>query len=421
MKKLQAYKFELMPVGAQVRSMSKFAGNARKVWNLALAKQQVNHAEGLKHASAIGMCYWIPEMKAEFAYLKDSPAQTLQCVVDNLNKGYQNFFAKRGDFPVFKKKGKSADSFKFPQGFKIEQGNSRIFLPKLGWIRYRNSREILGLAKNIIVSRSGSKWFASIQTEIEVEQPVHQSASIVGIDVGITRFATLSDGSYVEPLSAFKKHQTRLARYQRVMARKVKFSQNWKKAKAKITKLHQKIACARRDFLHQSSTSISKTHAMIVIEDLKVSNMVLRVKKPATGTPPRPGMSKSAAGTIAAPSRSVKAKSGLNRSILDQGWGEFRRQLEYKQLWRGGDVLAINPRNTSRTCPACGYISADNRLTQSKFECVECGYENNADHVGALNILAAGHAALACGDMMLSGHSVKQESAEMTKLELALV
>lgn len=372
--------------------------------NLALAKQQSNHAEGLKYTGAIGMNYWLAEMKVEFEYLKDSPSQTLQQALSDLDKSYQNFFTKRGDFPVFKKKGKSADSFRFPQGFKIEQVNSRIFLPKLGWIRYRNSREILGLAKNVTVSRSGTKWYVSIQTEIEASDPIHQSSSIVGIDVGITRFATLSDGSHVEPENSFKRHQKRLARYQKAMARKVKFSHNWKKAKAKITKLHQKIACTRRDFLHKTSTIISKNHAMIVIEDLKVSNM-----------------SKSAAGTIAAPGRNVRAKSGLNRSILDQGWGEFRRQLEYKQLWRGGDVLAINPRNTSRTCPACGHISADNRLTQSKFECVECGYVNNADHVGALNILAAGHAALACGEMMQSGHSMKQESTEMTKLELALV
>ena len=118
---------------------------------------------------------------------------------------------------------------------------------------------------------------------------------------------------------------------------------------------------------------------MIVIEDLKVINM-----------------SKSAAGTIEAPGRSVKAKPGLNKSILDRGWGEFRRQLEYKQTWLGGYVLAVNPRNTSRTCPACGHVFAENRKTQSRFECVECGYAENADLNAAINILRAGHARLAC-------------------------
>ena len=118
---------------------------------------------------------------------------------------------------------------------------------------------------------------------------------------------------------------------------------------------------------------------MVVIEDLKVINM-----------------SKSASGTIEAPGRSVKAKSGLNKSILDQGWGEFRRQLDYKQVWLGGGVLAVNPRNTSRTCPVCSHVSAENRKTQSKFECVECEYVVNADLNAAINILRAGHARLAC-------------------------
>jgi putative transposase len=118
---------------------------------------------------------------------------------------------------------------------------------------------------------------------------------------------------------------------------------------------------------------------MIVIEDLKVKNM-----------------SKSASGTVEAPGRCVKAKSGLNKSILDQSWGEFRRQLEYKQVWRGGEVLAIDPRNTSRTCPACKHVSAENRTTQAKFECVECGFAENADLTAAMNILRAGHARFAC-------------------------
>jgi putative transposase len=123
-------------------------------------------------------------------------------------------------------------------------------------------------------------------------------------------------------------------------------------------------------------------------------------------------MSQSAAGSREAPGRNVKAKSGLNKSILDQGWFEFRRQLEYKQAWRGGDVLAVPPRHTSRTCPVCGHVSADNRRTQARFACVECRYENNAGVVGAINVLAAGHAVLACGELVRSCRSMKQELAE---------
>lgn len=401
MKRLQAFRFELQPNGEQARSMRRFAGSCRFVFNKALAMQKAIHEGGEKKLGYAGLCKTLTEWRnsAETAWLADAPVHPLQQTLKDLERAYTNFFAKRADFPRFKKKGQH-DSFRYPDAkqFKIDQANNRIFLPKLGWICYRNSRNVLGVAKNITVSASGGKWFVSIQTEREVEQPVHPSTSIVGIDVGITRFATLSDGSHIEPLNTFRKHRQRLARYQRAMSRKTKFSSNWKKAKARVQKIHTRIANARRDFLHKTTTTICKNHAIVCIEDLQVRNM-----------------SKSAAGSSDSPGRNVKAKSGLNKSILDQGWFEFRRQLEYKQVWLGGDVLAVPARNTSRTCPACGHVSADNRQTQAKFACVDCGYENNADMVGAINVLAAGHAVLACGELAQSGRSVKQEPAEATQ------
>lgn len=179
MKRLQAYKFEITPNGEQSRMTRKYAGHARKVWNLALDRQEKNHDAGEKFTGAKGMNDWIPEWGKGFPFLCESPAQTLQQIMENLAKGYEKFF---------KKKGKSADSFRFPQGFKLDQTQSRIFMPKLGWTKYRNSREILGTAKNITVSASDGKWFVSIQAEREVEQLVHPATSIVGIDVGIVRF-----------------------------------------------------------------------------------------------------------------------------------------------------------------------------------------------------------------------------------------
>jgi putative transposase len=107
-------------------------------------------------------------------------------------------------------------------------------------------------------------------------------------------------------------------------------------------------------------------------------------------------MYRSAAGTVEQPGKNVRAKAGLNRSILDQGWAEFRRQLEYKVLWQGGLFLAVPAMNTSRTCPQCGHVSKDNRKSQAVFACVKCGYSENADLVAAINILRAGHARLAC-------------------------
>ncbi|WP_322042672.1 transposase [Paraburkholderia sp. J67] len=397
MERLQAFKFELMPTGEQARKMSQFAGACRFVYNKALAFQKENHAAGEKFVSYVGMAKRLTEWRndADTPWLKDGPVHTQQHALKHLDAAFKNFFAMRADFPRFKRKG-LGDRFRFPDKNQItvDSGNGRIKVPKLGWLRYRKSRDVLGEVRSTTVSLRAGKWYVSILTRREVEQPVPHGPA-VGIDVGVARFATMSDGSFIAPLASFRKHEQRLAKYQRRMARKVKGSSNWKKAKSCIQRIHARIADARADFLHKASNAISKSHAMIAVEDLKISNM-----------------SKSAKGTASVPGRNVHAKSGLNKAILDQGWGEFRRQLEYKTAWRGGFFVAVDPRNTSRTCPCCGNVSRDNRKTQALFRCVECGHEANADHVGALNVLAAGHAVIACGGMAQSGRPAKQEPAE---------
>ncbi|MFC0443128.1 RNA-guided endonuclease InsQ/TnpB family protein [Aeromonas media] len=379
MQRLQAFKYELRPDGQQQLRMRRFAGSCRFVFNKALALQQERFEQGEKKLGYAELCKQLTQWKSEdsTAWLAETPSQPLQQTLKDLERAYTNFFAKRADFPRFKKKGLS-DSFRYPQGFKLDQANSRLFLPKLGWLRYRNSRDALGVIKNITVSQLSGKWYAAIQTEREVDVPVHQGTA-VGLDMGIKRFVTLSDGSHKDPLNSFKAHEKALRKAQQAMSRKVRFSRNWKKAKARIQRIQTHIGSARRDYLHKISAAISKNHALVCVEDLQVRNM-----------------SKSAAGTTDTPGRNVRAKSGLNKAILDQGWGEFRRQLDYKLAWNGGHLIAVPPKNTSRTCPCCGHISADNRQTQATFECVECGFKENADLVGAINVLRAGHAQLAC-------------------------
>ncbi|MDC7713724.1 transposase [Vogesella sp. LYT5W] len=379
MQRLQAFKYELMPNGEQQRNMRRFAGACRFVFNKALALQKDRQAQGEKKLSYAAICKALVEWKqqAQTLWLNETPSQALQQSLKDLDRAYSNFFAKRAAFPRFKKKGQR-NSFRYPQGCKIDQANSRLFLPKLGWLRYRNSREVLGEIKQITVSHHAGKWFVSIQTEREVAQPVPQGG-IVGIDMGIARFATLSDGSFIAPANSFKRHQAGLRKAQQALSRKTKFSNNWKKAKARVQRLHARISNVRKDFLHQATTAISQNHAIVCIEDLKVRNM-----------------SKSAAGSAEQPGRNVRAKAGLNKAILDQSWFEFRRQLSYKLAWQGGHLIAVPPRNTSRTCPCCDHVSADNRRTQARFECVACGLDENADVVGAINVLRAGHARLAC-------------------------
>lgn len=382
MQRHQAFKYELRPDGQQQRQMRRFAGSCRFVFNKALALQKARYEQGEKKLGYAGLCKELTAWRngPETPWLKDAPVHPLQQTLKDMERAYANFFAKRAGFPRFKKKGQS-DSFRYPdpKQIKLDQGNARIFLPKLGWLRYRNNREVLGTVKNVTVSLSGGKWFVSIQTEREVVQPLPQSRTAVGIDMGIVRFATLSDGSHLEPLNSFKRHESALRKAQQAMSRKTRFSNNWKKAKTRVQRIHPRIGNTRRDYLHKATTTISQNHAMVCIEELQVRNM-----------------SKSAAGTTEVPGRRVRAKSGLNKAILDQGWFEFRRQLDYKLVWNGGYLIAVPPQNTSRTCPACGHVSKDNRQTQARFACVECDFEENADLVGAMNVLRAGHARFAC-------------------------
>ena len=372
MLKRQAFKFELMPNGEQIRRMNQFCGCARFVSNHALGWQNAQYAQDNNFKfSYTKISKLLPQWKKVFPWLEDCHSQVLQQSLKDLGRAFSNFFEKRSNFPKFKKKGVK-ESFRFPQKCKLEQHNNRLYLPKIGWVRYRNSRNVVGEIKNVTVSQECGRFFVSIQTELEQDTPVHQGGEI-GIDMGIARFATLSNGKYFAPLNAFKTYKGKLAKLQRRLKNKVKFSKNWQKLQAKIAKLHHKIANCRKDFLHKISSVISKNHAMIYVEDLQVSNM-----------------SKSAKGTVEQPGTNVAQKSGLNRSTLDQAWAEFRRQLDYKSQWQGGVLVAVPPHNTSRTCPCCGHTDKENRLTQAKFECVECGYRNNADVVGAINILERG-------------------------------
>ena len=207
MQRLQAFKYELMPDGGQQHTLRRYAGSCRFVYNKALGLQQANHEAGEKFIGYVAMAKHLTAWRngTETPWLKDAPVHPLQHALKDLEKAYKNFFAKRADFPRFKRKG-SGDSFRYPdpKQIKLDQGNSRIFLPKLGWIRYRNSREVLGELRNVTVSGKNGKWYISIQIQREVEQPTPTATSSIGIDLGIARFATLSDGSYIAPLNSFK-------------------------------------------------------------------------------------------------------------------------------------------------------------------------------------------------------------------------
>jgi len=375
----KAYKFRLKPCIDQAKQFAQIAGVCRLVWNLCLEQRAAVYSSRRISLNSYRQLPELTRLRHEYDWVREIPAQVLQQKVRDLDAAYKNFFAHRADFPERKKKGKSVDSFRFPQGFKID--NRRVFLPKIGWVGFFKSRDIAGTPRNVTVSRNSKHWFVSICCEVEQEIPIPKSKA-VGIDMGITKLCAMSDGQIIENPDLLKQYRRKLAKLQRRLAKKKKFSGNFYKIKAKITALYTKIADTRRDFTHKTTTEIAKNHSLVVLEDLRIKNM-----------------SRSAKGSIDNPGKNVRQKSGLNRSILDAAWGEFRRQLEYKLDWAGGILIAVDPRNTSRKCPVCGHTAKENRRTQSDFVCVACGFADDADVNAAVNILRAGHARLACGEI----------------------
>jgi putative transposase len=406
----KGYKFRLKLRAGEEQKFAQFAGCCRFAWNKALAVQDgLFKDKNEKLLAKTRLLNLLPEWKAEHPFLQQTHSQILQQGLIDLDRAYQGFFRKlkkirtgdysEGDdpgYPRFKKKFVH-DSFRFPQGFRIE--DRHIYLPKLGWFRFYKSREIEGTPKNVTVSRDGKHWDISVQVEQDLPDPCPARESSTGLDMGVSRFYTCSDGTFGKPLNAFRSLEKKLVQEQRKLSGKKKFSQNWKKQKNKVAKIHRKIRDSRLDYLHKHSTALSQDYAVIYAEDLRVKNM-----------------SRSAKGTREEPGKNVRAKSGLNKAILDQGWSEFVRQLEYKLSWRGGELVKVPPAHTSQTCSRGGHVSKTNRKSQSRFACERCGLVINAAHNAAINIHTLGQRGInACGDGRLLPF-VKQELSGMSDL-----
>ena len=394
----KAYKFRLRLSNAtDAIPFHQFAGSCRFVWNKVLSLQMGRLDKKKRLLSYPETAALLVKWKRQFKFLKEVPSQALQQRLMDLDKAIAEGLdpANPKEFPVFKKKYKSLESFRYPQGFEISK--NRIFLPKFGWIRFFKSREIEGTPKNVTVSLAGGHWFVSVQTEVEVPEPLHPSTTSVGGDFGVKRLLTLSSGIGFLSVNALGSSLKKLIIAQKKLSRQVKKSNNWKKQKRVIQKLHGTIANIRSDRLHRISNYVSKNHALVVLEDLRVKTM-----------------SATAKGTVEKPGKHVRQKSRLNRIILDQGWGELRRQIGYKQAWRGGMMLLVDPAYTSQECSVCGHVSPHNRPSRELFYCNRCGHTENADENAAKVVLRrVGHTRMACGS---NGASSPSEAGTDTAL-----
>ena len=420
---LKAYKFELI-----VRDKSKLhkgliqtIGNCRKVWNMYLAElnqdysdyktcQVLTHMNGgskddLKYEfnhnfdPYLDLSKKLPKLKKDLPYLALTSSTVLQMKVKTLSDSVVKYRKGECGAITFKKKFQG-NSFSCNFGLKPDLANNRIYIPKLGYIRYRNNkhRDILGKIINITISKEQDKFYISIQTKRNLSQinptdlNLTPENSMIGIDMGVKNLITISDGKYVEfefqgkkidsrklnSTNLYKKDYLKLNNLQKSLSKKKKGSKNFLKAKKKVSKQYKHIKDLRLDFLHKLSTAIVIKYPYIAVEDLKIKNM-----------------SHSSKGTIKQPGRKVKQKRGLNRVITRQGWGILFIFLEYKLKYLyGTNLTKVNPKNTSRKCNKCGYTNKKNRKSQSSFVCINCNHSANADDNASNNIKSAGLAEL---------------------------
>lgn len=360
----KANTYRLYPTPGQAQQMAQIAGACRFVYNLALEQRRDWWRPG-RTLNFASQCREVTALRAEVDWIKAVPVHTLQQALRDLDRAYQNFFSRRTAYPKPRKRGLD-DSFRFPDpvSLRVERTGrcaGRIKLPKLGWVSLRGWYAVPGDIRSVTVSRRAGQWVAAVQWEREVADPMPSALPVVGIDRGVSVFAALSTGIHIAPANHGKKALRALRKAQRNLARKRKGSSNRRRQVRRVARIQMRAANARKDFLHKQSTIIAQNHGVVVLEKLEVRNMV-----------------RSASGTIEEPGRNVRQKAGLNRSILDQGWGMFGGFLGYKLPERGGFVAEVPARNSSRECYACGLVDAANRKGL-RFLCVGCGHVKHAD------------------------------------------
>ncbi|MCA3266823.1 MAG: transposase, partial [Azospirillum sp.] len=333
-----AIRYRIYPTPAQEADFRRIAGACRFVYNLAFEQREKFSRRG-RAIGYVPQANELPALKAELPWLKEIPSHCLQSALRDLDRAFANFFEGRADFPRYRRRGR-AESFRFPdpKQFSIDhraklgdRSLPALIAPKFGKtkkdtgaIAIRLHRPPCGRFKNLTISREGNAWYASFSIEVrERRKPVHpRRESAVAVDRGVAFPFVLSTGEALGAQTEGPREMLRLRRLHQALARKRRGSNNRRKAIKRIAAHKAKMARRRKDALHKLTYRLAKNHGTIVLEKLNVQ-----------------GMTASAAGTAAQPGRHVAQKSGLNRNILDNGWGEFRRQLVYKAEWLGGRVV----------------------------------------------------------------------------------
>ncbi|WP_030510113.1 RNA-guided endonuclease InsQ/TnpB family protein [Microbispora rosea] len=379
-----AYKVRVYPTAEQVAVLNRTFGCVRLVWNTVLAWRQARYRDESVRTSYAQTDRYLTELKRDGGhdFLYEVSSVPLQQALRHQHTAFVNFFAGRAKYPRFKSRHGRQSATYTRSAFRWRGG--RLFLAKMDdplefvWSWPEVDPATINPTTVTVSRDSDGRWYVSLAVETATgPESLPATGGQVGIDLGVTHFAVLSTGEKIPNPRHLERKARNLARYQRRMARKQRGSNNRAKARAKVARAHTKVREARADFLHRTSTRLVRDHDLIVIEDLNIEGMV--------------------------------RNHCLARAISDCGWGEFRRQLEYKTQRYGRHLVMIDRwYPSSKTRSACGHLLAELSLSTRHWTCPDCGTRHDRDVNAAKNILAAGRAVYACGaDVSPQGASLR--------------
>jgi putative transposase len=351
----KVHKIKLNPTKNQKVFFEKSFGTARFCFNWGLSKWQEDYKNGIKQSAYSLIKYLNSIKKQEFKWMQEVGKCCGQYAIHNVESAYKKMWKEKTGYPKFKKKGLK-ESFVAVENLKdFKQKDCKIWIPRLGWVKCCENLRFDGKVNNVVISKKAGIYFASINITSNQSPIISEKQAIVGVDLGIKKLATCSDGNIFENPKALKNNLKSLNRLQRGLIRKVKGSNNRKKAILKLSKKHYRVSCIRNNALHQATSFLSKNYGTIVIEDLNIKGMVKNRK--------------------------------LSQAILDVGFGEFSRQLKYKSKWYGCDLIVADRfYASSKICSCCGNKKDKLKLSERVYDCYVCDNKIDRDLNASKNL-----------------------------------
>lgn len=377
-----------------------WSDSLRALWDAALEQRQTAWQRCAVSVGLADQCRDLTDARQVIPWLGDVPAQVAQQTLRDLDRAFTSFFRGQARYPRFRSRRRNL-GLRFPQRVEVRRVNRRwgeVRLAKLGWVRFRWTRPPGGTIKHASVMRDALGWHISFCVELAAPPAEPNGRPPLGLDCGVAALVATSDGELSREEFWTEGERRRYRGLQKRLVRQSRGSRRRRDTVQSIGRLRARVARRRRDALHKLPYRFATRHGLVAVEDLNVA-----------------AMTRSARGTTAEPGSRVRAKAALNREILERGWGEFRRQLDYKCRWYGSRLVAVSAAYTSQTCSACKVVDAKSRESQARFHCRACGHVEHADVnaarvilVRALEVTAGGPPVAARGGLAV-GRPGKRE------------